>query len=275
MLVGGLRALLVQALEPRAMAAVDQHSKFREDPWGRLERTTQLRARHDLRRHRSRRGGGGAGAHGARAHPRRRSRHRAELLAPTIPTCCSGSTRSRSTRSCSRTARTPGGCPRADADRYVAEMARVAEMVELPAAMAPRTEGELRDYLRSVRGLQITPAARRRAARRPVPADAPRVPAAVGDPDDGRGRDPARLRAADVPASLVPGRRSARARRGVRAQPGMLNLRPRPPAVEAALQRMRQGAPRRESVAVGQRARSRGNLPDRRLQDISGVSGIR
>src|SRR5262245_33753204 len=42
MLVGGLRALLVQALEPRAMAAVDQHSKFREDPWGRLERTTRF-----------------------------------------------------------------------------------------------------------------------------------------------------------------------------------------------------------------------------------------
>src|ERR1700751_3471184 len=42
MLIGVLRALLVQALEPRAMAAVDQHSAFREDPWGRLERTTQF-----------------------------------------------------------------------------------------------------------------------------------------------------------------------------------------------------------------------------------------
>ena len=42
MLIGGLRALLVQALEPRAMAAVDQHGKFREDPWGRLERTTNF-----------------------------------------------------------------------------------------------------------------------------------------------------------------------------------------------------------------------------------------
>src|SRR3954447_18997284 len=42
MLIGGLRALLVQGLEPRAMAAVDQHSAFREDPWGRLERTTKF-----------------------------------------------------------------------------------------------------------------------------------------------------------------------------------------------------------------------------------------
>ena len=42
MLVGGMRALLVQALEPRAMAAVDQFGKFREDPWGRLERTSNF-----------------------------------------------------------------------------------------------------------------------------------------------------------------------------------------------------------------------------------------
>src|SRR5436309_4579720 len=42
MLIGGLRALMVQALEPRAMAAVDQHSKYRTDPWGRLERTTEF-----------------------------------------------------------------------------------------------------------------------------------------------------------------------------------------------------------------------------------------
>ena len=47
-----------------------------------------------------------------------------------------------------------------DADRYVAEMVRVAEMVELPAGMSPRTMGELREYLRSVDGLQMTPAAR-------------------------------------------------------------------------------------------------------------------
>ena len=47
----------------------------------------------------------------------------------------------------------------ADADRYVAEMARVAEMVELPVGRAPHSQGELHDYLRSVRGLRVTPAA--------------------------------------------------------------------------------------------------------------------
>ena len=41
MALGGLRALLLQALHPLAMAAVAQHSGFRQDPWGRLRRTAQ------------------------------------------------------------------------------------------------------------------------------------------------------------------------------------------------------------------------------------------
>ena len=48
-----------------------------------------------------------------------------------------------------------------DGDRYVREMARVAEMVELPVGLAPNTEAELRDYLRSVRGLRSFLRARR------------------------------------------------------------------------------------------------------------------
>jgi uncharacterized protein (DUF2236 family) len=47
-----------------------------------------------------------------------------------------------------------------DADRYVAEMVRVAELVELPRGMAPRSMGELREYLGDVPGLIVTPAAR-------------------------------------------------------------------------------------------------------------------
>jgi uncharacterized protein (DUF2236 family) len=39
MLLGGLRALMLQALHPLAMAGVARHSAFREDPWGRLYRT--------------------------------------------------------------------------------------------------------------------------------------------------------------------------------------------------------------------------------------------
>lgn len=39
MVVGGIRALLEQALHPGAMAGVAAHSNFREDAWGRLQRT--------------------------------------------------------------------------------------------------------------------------------------------------------------------------------------------------------------------------------------------
>jgi uncharacterized protein (DUF2236 family) len=39
MLIGGLRALLLQTLHPLAMAGVGDHSDYRRDPWGRLHRT--------------------------------------------------------------------------------------------------------------------------------------------------------------------------------------------------------------------------------------------
>jgi uncharacterized protein (DUF2236 family) len=42
MFVGGLRALLLQSLHPLAMAGVAQHSDFRHDPWGRLQRTAEF-----------------------------------------------------------------------------------------------------------------------------------------------------------------------------------------------------------------------------------------
>jgi uncharacterized protein (DUF2236 family) len=44
MFVGGLRALLLQSLHPLAMIAVAQHSDYREDPWGRLQRTSTFLA---------------------------------------------------------------------------------------------------------------------------------------------------------------------------------------------------------------------------------------
>lgn len=44
MFIGGLRALLLQSLHPLAMAGVAQHSDFRTDPWGRLQRTSEFLA---------------------------------------------------------------------------------------------------------------------------------------------------------------------------------------------------------------------------------------
>ncbi len=44
MFVGGLRALLLQSLHPLAMAGVAEHSDYRSDPWGRLQRTSTFLA---------------------------------------------------------------------------------------------------------------------------------------------------------------------------------------------------------------------------------------
>lgn len=42
--IGGMRALLLQSLHPLAMAGVADHSGFRGDPWGRLQRTAEFLA---------------------------------------------------------------------------------------------------------------------------------------------------------------------------------------------------------------------------------------
>lgn len=44
MFVGGLRALLFQSLHPLAMAGVAEHSDYRHDAWGRLQRTSEFLA---------------------------------------------------------------------------------------------------------------------------------------------------------------------------------------------------------------------------------------
>lgn len=44
MFIGGLGALLLQSLHPLAMAAVAEHSGYRGDPWGRLQRTSTFLA---------------------------------------------------------------------------------------------------------------------------------------------------------------------------------------------------------------------------------------
>jgi uncharacterized protein (DUF2236 family) len=158
MLVGGLRALLVQALEPRAMAAVDQHSKFREDPWGRLERTTNFVLATTY--------GDTAAAQAAAARVRK-VHERIHGVDPVTGAPYAADDpdlllwiHAVEVDSFLLAYRTYAGrVTAADADRYVAEMGRVAELVGLPSDRTPQSEGELRDYLGSVVGLCTTPAA--------------------------------------------------------------------------------------------------------------------
>ncbi len=159
MLVGAMRALLVQALEPRAMAGVVQHSDYKADPWGRLNRTVRfvldttygdtpraeaacaaVRRIHDH-------------VHGVDpVTGRAYSAHDPDLLlwidAVEVHSAVFAY------RSYA------GRLSDEDADRYVDEMVCVAALLGLPSAMAPRSLGELREYLRGVDGLQLTPGAR-------------------------------------------------------------------------------------------------------------------
>jgi uncharacterized protein (DUF2236 family) len=159
MLVGGMRALLVQALEPRAMAGVAQHSKYKEDPWGRLARTSEfvLHATY------------GTVADAEAACARVRAVHtRVHGIDPvsgrrysaTDPDLLLWIHAVEIDSFVDAYRAYAGRLSDADADRYVAEMAVIAEMCELPRAMAPRTLGEVREYLRGVTGLVVSDSTR-------------------------------------------------------------------------------------------------------------------
>src|SRR5579859_4008300 len=158
--VAGLRALLIQALHPLAMAGVDQHSNWRADPVGRLAATSGYLATVSF----------GEKAAAARVAARVRKIHQhvkgvddltgkpyaasdpalllwihAALVDSTV------------------VARSLFGSPlsRADADEYVAEMVVAAELVGVPREMVPSSVAELDAYLESVRPeLACSPAAK-------------------------------------------------------------------------------------------------------------------
>jgi uncharacterized protein (DUF2236 family) len=159
MLIGGLRALLVQALHPLAMAGVSQHSDFRDDPWGRLQRTVDYVVTTtfgDTRKALS------AGARVRAVHLRVKGvdsvtgrPYRAddpELLLWVHAV---------EVHSFLAAYRRYGGrLSREDADTYVKEMMRAAELVGLAGDQVPASTSELRSYFAGVSGLQLTPAAR-------------------------------------------------------------------------------------------------------------------
>lgn len=159
MMVGGIRALLVQALNPLAMAAVDQHSDFRADPWGRFRRTSEYVSTTIFGDTASARA---AGARVRAIHrsvrgidPATRRPYRADdpelLLWIHNVEVDSFLTAYR---------RYGGRLAAAEADCYVAEMVRSGELVGLHEEDMPHLVSELEDYFAGVRSLCVTPAAR-------------------------------------------------------------------------------------------------------------------
>jgi uncharacterized protein (DUF2236 family) len=159
MLVGAMRALLVQALEPRAMAGVVQHSDYKADPWGRLNRTVRFVLHTTY---------GDTPTAEAACRAVRRIHDRVHGVDPVTGRAYSAHDpdlllwiHGVEVHSAVFAYRSYAGrLSDEDADRYVDEMVRVAELLGMPGDIAPRTLGELREYLRGVQGLQTTPGAR-------------------------------------------------------------------------------------------------------------------
>jgi uncharacterized protein (DUF2236 family) len=157
--VAGLRALLMQALHPLAMAGVDQHSDWRRDPVGRLAATSAYLATLSF--------GERAAAERAAARVRRIHDHVRGTDPVTGRPYAAGDPELLlwvhvALVDSAIAARQALGTPltRQDADRYAAEMVVAAELVGVPRAQVPASAAELASYIASVRpGLRCTPAA--------------------------------------------------------------------------------------------------------------------
>lgn len=171
--VGGIRALYLQALHPGAMAGVARHSDFRTDPWGRLFRTAEYVGTITF----------GTRSAAERAAARIRGLHHrlgiddVDLLRWVH--CCE-------IDSFLTVARRAGlRLTDAQADQYVAEQVRAAELVGIPARTAPASVAELRARIDSYRPVLDGGPQAREAARfvlmPPMPARAlPARPAWLG-----------------------------------------------------------------------------------------------
>jgi uncharacterized protein (DUF2236 family) len=160
MALAGLRALLLQALHPLAMAGVEQHSAYRTDPWGRLARTgefigvttfgTTPQAQAMAARVR--------GMHGKKAgvEPETGTPYRVSDPHLLLWVHCA------QVDSVLVSLRAAGvRISRADADRYVAEQVITAELIGIDPAQAPTTSAELASCIERYRSeLRATEAGR-------------------------------------------------------------------------------------------------------------------
>jgi uncharacterized protein (DUF2236 family) len=157
--VAGLRALMLQALHPLAMAGVDQHSNWRSDPVGRLAATSGYLATISF--------GDRAAAERAAARVRRVHEHITGIDTVTgRPYAASDPALllwvHATLVESGIVAAAAFGTPLSpqDGDRYVAEMAAAAELVGIPAGQAPASHADLESYLSATRPeLRCTPAA--------------------------------------------------------------------------------------------------------------------
>ncbi len=156
--LAAIRSLMVQALHPLAMAGVAQHSNWQRDPFGRLAATAGYVLTVTY--------GDTAAAESAAARVRAVHTHvngtdpvtglAYQASDPELLLWVHAGMVDSIVHVVQRYGRSLDA---ADADRYVAEMARFAEIIGVPATRVPASVAALREYLESVELRQITPAA--------------------------------------------------------------------------------------------------------------------
>lgn len=139
MIGGGLRALLMQALHPEAMALISARSRFREDPWSRLQRTAEYVATVSF----------GTTAEADAAIGRVRAVH--ARIGATDPDQLAWVHACEVDSFLVAAGYTGLSLPTEDADRYLGEQARVAAGVGVPDELIPTTADELAAFIDRMR----------------------------------------------------------------------------------------------------------------------------
>ena len=172
-MVGGLRALLLQALHPEAMRLLYSRSSFQDDPWDRLRRTVGYVATVSF----------GTKAEVDQAAARVREVHRRLGITDPEQLAWVHACEVDSFLVAARRVGVPMSVE--DADRYLAEQVRAARLAGVPDELVPCTEADLAAYFEAMRPtLRLTPEARE-AARyviaTPLPVSARwAIPARIG-----------------------------------------------------------------------------------------------
>jgi uncharacterized protein (DUF2236 family) len=156
--LAAIRSLMIQALHPLAMAGVAEHSNWQRDPFGRMAATAGYVLTVTY--------GDTAAAESAAARVRAVHTHVSGTDEVTGLAYRAEDTElllwvhAGMVDSIVHVVQRYGrSLDAADADRYVAEMARFAEIIGVPATRVPTSVDALRQYLESVELRQATPAA--------------------------------------------------------------------------------------------------------------------
>ncbi|MCY3860907.1 MAG: oxygenase MpaB family protein [bacterium] len=167
--IGGIRALLIQAAHPEVVAGVDEHSRYRDDPLGRLSRTSfyvtsaTFGAMPEVKEAVNLVNSAHQGVSG--------TSHRGQAYSASTPDLAAWVHNSLTDSFLEAYQRFGGRLSPAHADQFVVEQSRVGEM--LGASPLPTTAGELREWITGHPALAPSPgmrAAVRFLQNPPIPA---------------------------------------------------------------------------------------------------------